>query len=405
MSKINELREKRAKAIHDMREIVDRSESAGEKELTGDNLAAYERAFDEQAKLADAVKREEGLMDLERQMAADAIEGGNARQISKTESKSDLEMRAFRTLIVGGKDSMTPELMNALQFDSDQAGGYLSPPEQFVNDLIIAKNNMVFIRDKATVFPLNAAHSLGAPSLDTDPADAAWTAEIGSVSEDSSMDFGKRELSPTQLTKLVKVSMKLLRNSAMPAEQIVRERLAYKFGITEEKAYLTGTGASQPLGLFTASSMGISTSRDVSTGNATTSIKFDGLLEAKYSCKVQYQRNGEWIFHRDAVKQIAKLKDGDGQYIWQPAKTMSESDMLLGRPVNISEYAPNTFTTGQYVGMFGDYSNYWIAESLAMQVQRLNELYAATNQVGFIGRMELDGAPVLEEAFARVKLA
>jgi HK97 family phage major capsid protein len=55
--------------------------------------------------------------------------------------------------------------------------------------------------------------------------------------------------------------------------------------------------------------------------------------------------------------------------------------------------------------MLGDFSNYWIVESLSFEIQRLNELYAATNQVGYITRAELDGMPVLEEAFVRIKLA
>ena len=67
--------------------------------------------------------------------------------------------------------------------------------------------------------------------------------------------------------------------------------------------------------------------------------------------------------------------------------------------------SPNTFTTRQFVGILADFSQIWIADALSMQVQRLNELYAETNQVGFIGRLETDGAPVLEEAFVRVKLA
>jgi hypothetical protein len=58
-------------------------------------------------------------------------------------------------------------------------------------------------------------------------------------------------------------------------------RLAYKFGVTQEKAYLTGDGNQKPLGVFTASNDGISTGRDVSTGNTTTAITFDGLIEAK----------------------------------------------------------------------------------------------------------------------------
>ena len=46
-----------------------------------------------------------------------------------------------------------------------------------------------------------------------------------------------------------------------------------------------------------------------------------------------------------------------------------------------------------------------IADSLDVQVQRLSELYAASNQTGFIFRAETDGAPVLAEAFSRVTLA
>ena len=70
----------------------------------------------------------------------------------------------------------------------------------------------------------------------------------------------------------------------------------------------------------------------------------------------------------------------------------------------MSEYAPSTFTENLYIGMLGDFANYWIADALDMTMQRLVELYAATNQVGFISRFESDGMPVLEEAFVRVKL-
>jgi HK97 family phage major capsid protein len=185
----------------------------------------------------------------------------------------------------------------------------------------------------------------------------------------------------------------------------VLDRLAYKFAVTQEKAFLTGSGAGRPLGVFTASPNGISTGRDVSTGNTTTAIGFDGLIEAKFTLKGQYWPRARWFFHRDAVKQVTKLKDGDGQYIWRQSVRDGEPDTLLGLPMTISEWAPNTFTTGLSVGLLGDFQHYWIADALSMQVQRLNELYAETNQVGFIGRLETDGAPVLEEAFVRVTLA
>jgi HK97 family phage major capsid protein len=188
-------------------------------------------------------------------------------------------------------------------------------------------------------------------------------------------------------------------------DTLVRSRLAYKFGITFEKACLTGTGAGQPLGVMTASAFGISTSRDVSTGNTTTEIKFDGLIEAKYTLKPGYWPRARWLFHRDGVKQIAKLKDGEGQYIWSESVRVGEPDRILGLPAFMSEYQSNTFTASQYVGILGDFSNYWIADAQTLEFQLLNELYAETNQVGLIGRLDSDGMPVLEEAFVRVKLA
>ncbi len=111
------------------------------------------------------------------------------------------------------------------------------------------------------------------------------------------------------------------------------------------------------------------------------------------------------MFHRDAVKQIRKLKDGNGQYIWQPSLQAGQPDAILNRPVTMSEYMPNTFTASQYVGIIGDLQWYWIVDALTLTIQVLVELYAETNQNGYIGRLEADGMPVLEEAFTRVKLA
>jgi HK97 family phage major capsid protein len=272
--------------------------------------------------------------------------------------------------------------------------------------LIIGLDEAVYVRQISTVLPLTSAESVGVPTLDTDPDDPTWTSELSIGNEDTSMATGKRNLHPHPLAMLLKVSKTLLRRSAIPAEQLVRDRLTFKFSVAQEKGFLTGHGAVQPLGVFTASANGISTGRDVSTDNTTTAITADGLINAKYSLASQYlmSANLRWIFHRTAVRNIRKLKDGNGQYLWQ-AGLGGTPDSILEVPYIMSEYAPSTFTTGQYVGIIGDFRWYWIAESLRFELQRLDELYAATNQVGFIGRLEADGMPVLEEAFARVKLA
>ncbi len=256
----------------------------------------------------------------------------------------------------------------------------------------------------ATVIPVPNAASLGAPALDNDPADPDWTSEIKTGTEDSTMDFGKRDLYPHPLAKRIKVSKKLIRVSRMNIDNIVRSRLAYKFAVTEENSFLNGDGVNEPLGVMTASNLGISTGRDVSTDNTTTAIKADNLIECKYTLKAQYRRTAQWAFHRDAIKKIRKLKDGDGGYIWKQGLS-DRPDTILEMPMNECEYMPNTFTTGLYVGILGDFSYYWIADAMNMAIQVLTELYAETNQNGYIGRKETDGMPVLEEAFVRVKLA
>ena len=83
----------------------------------------------------------------------------------------------------------------------------------------------------------------------------------------------------------------------------------------------------------------------MSTGNSTTAVTRDGLSEAKYSWKAGYWPRARWIFHRDVVKQIAKLKDGNGQYIWRESVRVGEPPQLLVVPVEVSEFAHNTFTS------------------------------------------------------------
>lgn len=401
---LDELREKRGKLIHDARALLEKAKTE-KRNLTSEEDALYERLMKEQDELRGQIAREEKLVELERESATRAAcepQQGGSKPSATTEER---QLQGLRNWMRGNAHGDGMQEFRALQADADVSGGFIVTPQQFVAQLIKAVDNEVFIRGLANIIPVPNAQSLGAPSLNTDPDDADWTSELATGSEDSAMAFGKRELTPHPLAKRIKVSNKLLRIGQLNPEGLVMSRLAYKFGVSQEKGFMTGNGSGQPLGLFTASANGISTSRDVSTGNTTTSIQTDGLLEAKYSLKAQYQRTARWIFHRDAVKQIAKLKDGEGQYLWKESVRVGEPDILMGLPFMMSEYAPNTFTTGLYVGILGDYRHYWIADSMTMQMQRLAELYAESNQTGFIGRLETDGMPVLEEAFARVKLA
>jgi hypothetical protein len=121
----------------------------------------------------------------------------------------------------------------------------------------------------------------------------------------------------------------------------------------------------------------------------------------KFNLKQGYQQDKStaWVVSREFVKRARKLKvatttgGNDLEYIWQPGLTDGAPDRILDIPYNMSEYAPNTFTTGLYVAVLGSFRFYRIAQVADMMLQRLVELYAATNEVGFIGRRWVDGAP------------
>lgn len=399
MKSIRELREKKAGLIVQARAVLETAEREN-REPSVEERQRFDATFAEAERIDGDIARREQLEREEKRLAEFAQDAELPQTGGKKEDRANEEYRkAFERYIVNGLTGLTGEETRALQADNPILGGYLQAPQTFINKLIKAVDDETFIRQLATVYSVNGSDSLGAASLDADPADADWTGEITSVGEDSTMAFGKRELKPNLLTKLVKVSMKLI-NRVPSAEDLAASRLGYKFAITQEKSFMTGTGANQPLGVFVASNDGIPTTRDVATGNAQTAFTADGLLEAKYALKGAYWRNAHWIMHRDAVKMAAKLKDGEGRYLFDV-----DAGTLLGFPLHTSEYAPNTFTNGLYVGILGDFKNYWIADGMSYSVQRLVELYARTNQIGLIGRMEADGMPVLGEAFVRVTLA
>ncbi len=418
MRDVLELRRHRAALIQENRQILDRAETES-RSLTAEETQEYDRRMQEIDALANDIQVEERQQALELELGASAGRSGGGTESPAAddrgrgpasggapEGRASNEYReAFRQFLRTGSTRAfeTPEF-RALQADADIAGGYLVAPQQMVMDLLAAVKDVTVVRQLARVIPVPSAASLGVPTLEHDVDDADWTSEIATGNEDTGMDFGKRDLHPHPLAKRIKVSNKLLRTAFLDVEAIVRDRLAYKFAVPQEKAFLTGSGAGEPLGVFTASAMGISTARDVAADNLATEIRVDNLKRVKWTLKSQYHGGARWVFHRDVFSQVDRLKDGEGQYLVQPDLQGGAIDRLLGFPVVLSEYAPNVMQANQYVGLLGDFRYYWIADALDMQIQRLVELYAETNQTGFIGRLECDGMPVLEEAFVRVKL-
>lgn len=324
--------------------------------------------------------------------------------IAASATNSDEYRAAYEKFLKSGSTAGLEQ--RVLQADNLPEGGFLVAPQQMAAGLIKGVDDLVLIRQWATVHSVGSSDSLGHPTLDTDVSDAEWTGELGSPTNDTAPRFGKRELKPHQLMKEIRVSQKLIRKVAS-VEALVNQRLSYKFGVSQEKAFMTGDGANKPLGLFTASSDGISTGRDVNSG-ANTTFTFDGVIKAKWSIKSAYWgRPGfRYLFHRDCMREIALLKDGENRYLLRSDASKPNQYTIDGTAVELSEFAPNTFTQNLYGGLVGDFSFYHIADSMSLLIQRIVDSEAARkNSVHMIAVADADGMPVLEEAFARIKFS
>lgn len=361
-----ELREQRAKLIAEAREVITRAEADAETsntEVSAESQANFDRLMEAADKLDGRIRRLERVesettsLDAPLERRGRSYDGTSPETASRARpfeerARDYLKSPEYRSVFahwaVNGQipfDRVPAEYRDTI-LGTDSKGGFLVAPTQLADEVVKQVNDFTFIRKdpftgaaNAKVITLGAAKSLGVPQLSTRMADAQWTTEVAAVTEDTTMALGRRDLTPNLLSKLAKISIRTLQADAA-IEGFVTDELGYKFGVTEEKGYLTGSGTGQPLGMFTASASGVPTSRDVSTGNTTTAIVADNLFAVKYSLKQGYLADPTcaWVFHRDAVRQVVTLKDSQNRYLWEPSLQNGQPDRLLGIKVYMSEY-------------------------------------------------------------------
>ena len=125
------------------------------------------------------------------------------------------------------------ELRETLQAGAAETGGNTIAPQYLVKEIIKGLDSSVEIRKRAHIIPaMNGYASIGIPTLDNDLNDLDWTAEIAEVTEDKNMSFGKREMKANQLTKLVKISKRLIKQSNIDVQGLIQERIAYKLSLS-----------------------------------------------------------------------------------------------------------------------------------------------------------------------------
>lgn len=390
---INELRQKRAQKLAAARAFLESNRNP-DGVLSAEDDAAYTRMENEITALGSEISRMERLeaMDAKLSLPVSAPITEKPEQLAKADARtgraSDEYKNAFWN-VTRHKDRLTPEMRNALQVGTDSEGGYLVPDE-FEKSLIAGLKLANVIRANAHVFTTSSgSHKIPVVASN---GTAAWLEEEGAFtpSDDS---FGQVQLDAHKVGTLIKVSEELLADSAFDLESYIRSEFIRRIGDKEEEAFLVGNGTNKPTGILNATGGG---QVGVTAASAST-ITADELIDLYYSLKAPYRKNAVWVLNDSTMKIIRKLKDGSGQYLWQPALKDGEANTILGRPYFTSPYAPAVAAGAKSV-LFGDLNYYWIGDREGITFRRLNELYAGNGQVGFLASKRLDGKTVLPEA-------
>jgi HK97 family phage major capsid protein len=390
MSKILELREKRAKAWDAAKAFLD-SKRGNDGLLSAEDTATYDKMEADVVALGKEIER------LERQAAIDAeLSKPTNTPITNTptgvlgEGKAGRATAEYKRAFwnaMRGKGDMT--VRNALQIGTDSEGGYLVPDE-FERTLVDALEEENIFRKLANVITTSSGDRK-IPVV-ASKGTASWVDEEGAIPE-SDDSFGQVSIGAYKLATMIKVSGELLNDSVFNLESYIAKEFARRIGSKEEEAFFTGDGSGKPLGILAATGGG---QVGVTTAGAT-AITLDEILDLFYSLKAPYRNKAVFVLNDSTIKAIRKLKDNNGQYLWQPSIKEATPDTILNRPLYTSAYMPN-IEAGAKTVVFGDFSYYWVADRQGRVFKRLNELFAATGQVGFIATQRVDGKLILPEA-------
>ncbi len=391
MNKILELREKRAKAWEAAKAFLD-SKRGADGLLSAEDVAAYDKME------ADVVNLGKEIDRLERQQALDAelskpvntpITGKPATPGG--EEKTGRASAEYRKSFWNAMRSKMPahEILNALQVGTDSEGGYLVPDE-FERTLVEALEEQNIFRTLAHVIQTSSGDRK-IPVV-ASKGTASWVDEEGTIPE-SDDAFSQVSIGAYKLGTMIKVSEELINDSVFDLEAYIAREFARRIGNKEEEAFFTGDGSGKPLGVLAdtgGAEVGV-------TAAAAAAFTADEIFDLFYSLKAPYRKNAVFVMNDASVKALRKLKDSNGQYLWQPSLTAATPDTLMGRPVYTSAFMP-ALAAGAKAILFGDLSYYWVADRQGRSFRRLGELFAPTGQVGFLATQRVDGKLILPEA-------
>lgn len=429
MSNLQDLNERRQKLLSDARakfnEITDSTPEARAKEIETEYdaiMADYDKA-DADVKAFEA--REEKKRKLEAQEAAaeeartrpdprrpagDDVVVDNAKE---NEQRAAEHRKAFAQYLRYGVSGLSPEERAILsryrsndaevrgtnpQSTTTTAGGY-TVAEGFMAELIKSLKAWGPMMDGGVVRYLGTATgaSIPWPTMDDTSNTGALLAENAQITV-SDITFGTKNLDAYKFTSgLVLVSSELLQDSALDVEAIVRDALSERIARVGNSYLTTGNGSSQPNGVATAAAAGI-------TGSSATAVTFDDIIDLIHSVDPLYRNspNVRFMFNDGTLKALRKIKDGDGNYIWQMADVKAGTpDRLFNYPYSINQDVASIGASARSI-LFGDFSKYVWRQVLNFSVRRLTERYADYDQTAFLGFTRFDGELVDTAAIKRL---
>jgi len=230
---------------------------------------------------------------------------------------------------------------------------------------------------------LNAASVLNRPKI-------YWTAE-NAAKTTTTASFGQPQLVARKAAAIIYSSDELIEDSTeFDVVRLIIDLFAEAITEEEDRVILRGNGTTEPSGISTAVTNSVIASVTCS-GN----LDFDDILEVEYALKSKYRKGATFLIHPTNMKELRKIKDNQGRYIYEESRVPGQPATLLGYPVVEKYDVPESAI------YFGNWKlAYWLGDRKKMAVKISNDTTQAFTQDMTAIRvvMRLGGTVVLGEA-------
>lgn len=387
---ITEMREKRNKLVGMMDTFLD-THTTDKGTLSAEDDKTYKDMETEVAQLTDSIHRMERREEIEAELnkpTSNPITGKPMKADGDKAAKTGRASDEYKKALLQAMRTNFRQISNVLQEGIDPQGGYLVPDEydKRLIDILTDENVM---RTLGTNITTSGEHKINIAA--TKPA-AAWIEKGGTLTFGDAT-FDQIILDAHKLHVAIKVTEELLYDNAFNLENYILTQFGKALSNAEEDAFINGTGVGQPLGILAetgGAQVGVTTA-------SSTKVTADEIINLVYSLKRPYRKNAVFLANDVCVAELRKLKDNNGQYLWQPSLQAGEPDRVLGYKVYTSPYFPVPTAGGTAVA-FGDFSYYNIGDRGTRSFAELKELFAGNGMIGFVAKERVDGKLVLPEA-------